>query len=172
MFYLWKKNLFVIAFADIERKCFGILSKTFRRNCENSILCIQRNIFTVRNFFLGKKKFVIFFGPSANVLAFCRKFIREVVKSAGFISVKYQFFRDTNSFCFSLRTLSETFFGLLMKNCRGCENCILHIHSNILMNFVVFENFLLFKHFWTFTEEHLVSSGKIFYGVETSAFYV
>ena len=71
--FVYERSILVLAVSDNERICFGPLLKTFWRDCDNCLQCLQKNIFT-KNFFSWKKIGLIFFSDlELNVLEFCRK---------------------------------------------------------------------------------------------------
>ena len=62
--------------------------KTFWQNSDNCIQCVQKNIFTNDNFFEKQIIWYFFSDFELNVLAFCRKTVGEVVKTAFFVPIK------------------------------------------------------------------------------------
>ena len=126
--------------------------KNFRRNFENSLICIQKNISTDRNFFFWRKNFLLSFSDLERTFwSFVERLYAKLWKLHALCPNDYVcgiFFLKKKYPFISRRTLSET-FGLLTKNYRwGCGKCNLHIHSNRQMKIVFFVNkFKCSKHF-------------------------
>ena len=113
--FVCEKIINVITLSDIEGKCFSLYSKNFRRDCENSMICIQRNVLTDRNFFWEKNYYVAFLGPWQNSLVFCRKVSRRGCENCMFCPHTIIFmenpFCGKRNFSFSLGILNETFLA-------------------------------------------------------------
>ena len=112
--FFCEKIINVIILSDIEGKCFSLYSKNFRRDCENSMIRIQRNVLTDRNFFLGENLFCYLSRPlSKTVGSFVERFSARLWKLHALCPYDYfygkPFSWEKNHFSFSLGTLIEIF---------------------------------------------------------------
>ena len=80
VFFSLNKKYFFPSLQDSEQKNFGLLLKTLRRSCQNSITLVHRNVL-VEDF--PQKNFFLFFSPFSDEIVACsRNFFSQLVKAA------------------------------------------------------------------------------------------
>ena len=114
---------------------FSRLSISIRRGCRSCSLGVHRNILVTETFFRKKIEFFHQFRTLCEKLsANCCDNFGGVVKTAFYVSrgMFFIFFGKMVSFL-SFSVFERCFIGIKLKSFRrGCENCILWVHTDIL----------------------------------------
>ena len=179
--FVYERSILLLAFSDIERLNFGPLSKNFRRDCDNCLQCLQKNIFT-SNMFFEKSLYIIFFRPWAECFGVLSKDWRLSARLRKLLSTcpyecffwKKNFFNKKVILYFSFWDHERKFFGLSSKNYRrSCENCFHCAHKNtsifISEKYYSFWSILYIERFfwtlcWIFPNEVVKTTSCLFIG--------
>ena len=168
--------MFFLTFADLDRKCFGLFSKFFRRVCRNCILFVHRKSMRKNNFWRTHVYFINL-GYWAKTFGLVLKKRSQDLSKLHFTSPEEWFEERQSSEKFSFVLLflhieQKLFWLSFRKKLGGYAKTVFYlpIGSFRKNNFLTNLCFLRFFGHWTKTFQPIFR--KFFGGVVKTAFYV
>ena len=129
--YFEKELGFERSFLALEERKFLTFGEVFRQDCQNCLLCVQRDI-SKKLFTLEGHFFFYFFGFQHKISCSCHNCMVHVQRKI----LRKKIFLIKFCFCIFFRTLSGNILHCRRIFCRRCVNCTLGVQRNLLEKIV------------------------------------
>ena len=151
--FIYERSILVLAVSDFKGISFGPLSKTFWRDWDNCLQCVQKNIFTKNVFFWKKKVWHFCQTLSWMYWSFVEKLktVGEVAKTAFYVPIRMFFFQKKiffkkECFLFHFATVSDNFSAFRRIFIGENVTTAFFVHIKTLQRSIFSKNYS----FWSF----------------------